>query len=155
MGDTLSRGERELVDCLSAIPAPPVPCGATPVAASKYAAQGYDYEAQQPPLGECRRAHRQSAGSAEAALAAARHGGMVWVALSGVLLLAFAVLDGLSLLALAALLGTCLLDLVSPTRRTGEQRRAGVAAGAVALVAWTLSKSHPRWGTCAGWSREW
>ncbi len=151
-GDTLSRGERELVDCLSAIPAPPVPCGATPVAASKYAAQGYDYEAQQPPLGYLPyvlTANPQA--RPEAALAAARHGGMVWVALSGVLLLAFAVLDGLSLLALAALLGTCLLDPVfTYAAGTVNNDAAGVAAGAVALVAWTLSKSHPRWGLLCG-----
>jgi hypothetical protein len=151
-GDTLTPQERALVDCLSSVPVPPVPCGATPVAASKYAAQGYDYEAQQPPLGYLPyvlTANPQA--PPEAALAAARHGGMVWVAISGALLLALAALDGLSLLALAALLGTCLLDPVfTYSAGTVNNDAAGVAAGAVALLAWTLSKSHPRWGLLCG-----
>jgi hypothetical protein len=151
-GDTLSRGDREFIDCLSEIPPPPVPCGATPVAASEYAAKGYDYEAQQPPLGYLPfvlTANPQA--PPQAALAAARHGGIVWVGISGFLLLVFAVLDELSLLALAALLGTCLLNPVfTYAAGTVNNDAAGVAAGVVALLAWTLSKSHPRWGLGCG-----
>ncbi len=151
-GDTLSRADRELVDCLAVIPPPPVPCGATPLAASDYAAKGYSYEAQQPPLGYLPFVLTANPRAApQAALAAARRGGIVWVAISGVLLLVFAVLDGLSLLALAALLGTCLLDPVfTYAAGTVNNDAAGVAAGAVALLAWTLSKRHPRWGLGCG-----
>ncbi len=151
-GDQLTRSDRELVDCLAVVPAPPVRCGGKPVAASHYAAGGYDYEAQQPPLGYLPFVLTANpAAPPTVAITDARHGGIIWVAVSGVLLLLFAVVDGLSLLALAALLATCLLDPVfAYSAGTVNNDAAGVAAGAVALLAWSLARQRPRWGWWLG-----
>jgi hypothetical protein len=66
---------------------------------------------------------------------------MIWVAISGVLLLLFVAVEGLSLLALAGMLATCLLDPVfTYAAGTVNNDAAGVAAGALALLAWSLSR---------------
>jgi hypothetical protein len=141
-GDTLTPAEREMVDCLQAIGVPPVRCGATPPPASHYAAGGYDYEAQQPPLGYIPFVLAANPNAPpDQAIAAARHGGMIWVGISGVLLLLFIAVEGLSLLALTGLLATCLLDPVfTYAAATVNNDAAGVAAGALALLAWSLSR---------------
>ncbi len=152
-GSTYTVGERRLIDCLlSPEYSPPAQCGARPAPVSRYPADGYDYEAQQPPLGYLPFALTANPQAPpQAAIAAARRGGIVWVALSGALLLVFAALDGLSLLALAAMLATCLLDPIF-TYATGTVNNdaAGVAAGTVALIAWSLSKRRPRWSIWLG-----
>jgi hypothetical protein len=152
-GATYTAGERRLIDCLlSPEYSPPAKCGARPAPVGRYPAGGYDYEAQQPPLGYLPFALTANPQAPpHTALAAARRGGIVWVALSGALLLIFAALDGLSLLALAAMLGTCLLDPIF-TYATGTVNNdaAGVAAGTVALIAWRLSKRRPHWSIWLG-----
>jgi hypothetical protein len=151
-GDQLTPADRELMDCLVVVPAPPVRCGGKPAPASSYAAGGYDYEAQQPPLGYLPFVLTADPGAPpKAAITDARHGGVIWVAVSGVLLLLFAAVDGLSLLALAALLATCLLDPVfAYAAGTVNNDAAGVAAGAVALLAWSLARRRPQWGWWLG-----
>jgi hypothetical protein len=152
-GDTLTQQERMMADCLGFQAATaPAHCGAKPTASKFYPAQGYDYEAQQPPLGYLPyvlTANPQA--QPKAALAAARHGGILWVAASGMLLLVFAALEGLSLTALAALLGTCLLNPVfTYAAGTVNNDAAGLAAGTVALIALALSKRRPRWSVSLG-----
>lgn len=151
-GDRLTPQERKLDDCLQAVGTPPAPCGSRPAPASSYPAGGYDYEAQQPPLGYLPyvvTANPQA--SPVAAITAARHGGMIWAAISGALLLAAAALEEFSLLGLSALLATCLLNPVF-TYATGTVNNdaAGVAAGAAALIAWSLSRRRPRWSLWLG-----
>jgi len=142
-----------MADCLDATGAPPpAKCGKTPPSARHYDADGYIYEAQQPPLGYLPYvATADPRAMPDNALAAARTGGMIWVALSGVLLLAFACLEEMSLLGLAALLATCLLTpIFTLAAATVNNDAAGVAAGAVALIAWSWSRRRPRWGLGLG-----
>lgn len=151
-GDTLTVGERRLDDCLQAIGVPPAPCKSTPPPASQYPAGGYDYEAQQPPLGYLPyvlTANPQA--PPDAAIAAARHGGMIWIAISGALLLVLAALEDFSLLGLSALLASCLFNPVfTYAAATVTNDAAGVAAGAVGLLAWSLSRKRPKWGLWFG-----
>jgi hypothetical protein len=151
-GDTLTDEERRMADCLSSGVAPPASCGKTPPSASHYAAGGYNYEAQQPPLGYLPYVVTADPGATpDNAIAAARTGGMIWVALSGGLLLALACLEELSLLELAALLATCLLNPVfTYAAATVNNDAAGVAAGAVAMIAWSWSRRRPRWSLALG-----
>ena len=151
-GDTLTVQDRKMADCLSAGVPPPAKCGKTPPSARHYAADGYDYEAQQPPLGYLPYVATADPGATPVdAIAAARTGGMIWVAISGGLLLALACLEELSLLALAALLATCLLNpIFTLAAATVNNDAAGVAAGAVALIAWSWSRRRPRWSLGLG-----
>lgn len=151
-GDTLTVAERNLVDCLESIGVPPAQCGSPPPSPSHYAARGYDYEAQQPPLGYVPYALTANpSASPDAALTAARHGGMLWIAASAGLLLLLAVLEGFSLLGLTALLATTLFDPVfTYAAATVNNDAAGIAAAAVALVAWSLSKRFSRWSLGLG-----
>jgi hypothetical protein len=145
-GDRLTVQDRKLDDCLQSVGQPPARCGATPPAASRYAAEGFDYEAQQPPLGYLPyvlTANPQA--SPVAAITAARHGGIIWAATSAVLLLILALLEDFSLLGLGALLATCLFDPVfTYSAATVNNDAAGIAAGAVALIAWSWSRRRPR-----------
>ena len=151
-GDRLTVEDRKMVDCLDASDIPPAKCGTTPPSAPHYDAEGYDYEAQQPPLGYLPYiVTADTSATPDNAIAAARTGGMVWVALSGCLLLALAGLEELSLLGLAALLATCLLNpIFTLAAATVNNDAAGVAAGAVALIAWSWSRRRPRWSLGLG-----
>jgi hypothetical protein len=151
-GDALSPQERNFEDCLTAGANPPARCGRRPPSAKYYPGQGYDYEAQQPPLGYLPyllTANPQAA--PVAALSAARQGGIIWVVISGALLLVLALLENLSLLALSGLLLTCLLNPVfTYSAATVNNDAAGIAAGAVALIAWSWSRRRPGWSLPLG-----
>lgn len=155
-GDILTLQERKLDDCLQSLGTPPAQCGSRPPAASRYPADGYDYEAQQPPLGYLPYVLTANPSAPpDSAIAAARRGGIIWVAISGGLLLALAWFEELSLLGLTALLATCLFNPIF-THYTGTVTNdaAAVAAGTTALLAWSWSRRRPRWslalGVCAG-----
>jgi hypothetical protein len=151
-GDTLSYRERELVDCLQSASPPPEPCNHRPAPVRDYLAKGYDYEAQQPPLGYLPyvlTANPQA--NPAAAITSARNGGIIWVVISGLLLLVFAALEDFSLLSLTALIATCLLDpIFTYAAGTVNNDAAGVAAAAVGLIAWSWSRRRPRYALGLG-----
>ncbi len=151
-GDTVTLQEREMADCLLSAARPPARCGSRPAPPSLYPAAGYDYEAQQPPLGYLPyvlTANPQA--SPDAAIADARRGGIIWIGVSAVLLLVLGVVEDFSLLALGALLCTCLLNPVfTYATATVNNDAAGVAAGTVAVIAWSWSKRRPQWSLWLG-----
>jgi hypothetical protein len=145
-GDRLTVGERRLVDCLAiGDQFRPAPCAAPPAPLSEQFAQGYDYEAQQPPLGylpylltTSANVNPTSKAQATRVITSAREGGLIWIALSGLLLLLLAATEQLSLLALSCLLCSCLLNPVfTNAAATVNNDAAGVAAGAACLLAWS------------------
>ena len=94
-----------MADCLLSAARPPARCGSRPAPPSLDPAAGYDYEAQQPPLGYLPyvlTANPQA--SPDAAIADARRGGIIWIGVSAVLLLVLGVVEDFSLLALGAAL---------------------------------------------------
>ena len=153
-GDRLTIGDRRMVDCLGLGGAGhgPALCGAPVKAESQYWADGFDYEAQQPPIGYLpylltTNPSVQAVNGTQAtnAIISSREGGLIWIGISGGLLLWFAVLDGLSLLALACMLCTCLFNPVfTNAAATVNNDAAGVATGAACLLAWLASTRRKR-----------
>ena len=166
LGDRLTVGERRLIDCLTiGDQVPPAPCDAPAAPLSEQWAQGYDYEAQQPPLGylpylltTSANVNPTSKATATRLITAARKGGLIWIALSGLLLLLFAATEQFSLLALSCLLCSCLLNPVfTNAAATVNNDAAGVAAGAACLLAWSAGnriqhrqRGVPFLAICAG-----
>jgi hypothetical protein len=148
-GDRLTLGDLRMTDCLGYGGAGHGPslCGAPPKPLSHYWADGYDYEAQQPPIGYLpyllttdANVQPMSGVQATNAIISAREGGLIWIGISGALLLWFAALDNLSLLGLVALLFTCLLNpIFTNAAATVTNDSAGVAVGAACLIAWLVS----------------
>ncbi len=151
-GDTYTVAERRMYDCQGLPTASPVRCTKRPGRARIYPAQGYQYEAQQPPLGYLPYVIAANPNAPPAtALADARRGGIIWIALSGLVLLAFAAVDMLPLLGLAAVLATSLFDPVfTGAASTVNNDAAGVAAGGLALLVWALARRAPRAGLWLG-----
>jgi hypothetical protein len=150
-GDRISVADRRFVDCVNLYPLP-AKCGAPVPAADRYPAGGYDYEAQQPPLGYLPYLLTANPGAPPAtALADARRGGVIWVGLTGLLLFAFGWVAGLDLLALAAVLATTLLaPAFTYAAATVNNDAAAGAAGALALLGWALARRRPGWGLAIG-----
>ncbi len=97
------------------------------------------------------RADRESPGCARCGSQRSATGGIIWVVISGALLLVLALLENLSLLALSGLLLTCLLNPVfTYSAATVNNDAAGIAAGAVALIAWSWSRRRPGWSLPLG-----
>ena len=86
-------------------------CGSPPAKASAYHDYGYNYETVQPPLGYLPYVVTSTTGSSLVGdLEQTRLGGFIWIALSGLAMLTFALIEDMSLLALAGLLSITLLN---------------------------------------------
>lgn len=141
-GDRLNQTTLRVVSCANE--QTPASCRAgyrNPEAAG---ADGYSYEAQQPPLGYIPYALVATpARSPQQALVDLRRGGMIWTAAAGVVLLAFGLVEGLSLAALSVVLA---VSLLSPEffewTATVTNDSAGAFAGGLGLLAVALSR---RW----------
>ena len=153
-GDTLTLQERKMADCLGfSRRHPSCPVREPPASGlSLYPAGGYDYEAQQPPLGYLPYVLTANPhASPSVAIEAARRGGIIWAGISGALLLVLAALEDFSLVGLAALLATCLFNPVfTYSAATVNNDSAGIAIGAVALIALSWSRRRPRFSLALG-----
>jgi hypothetical protein len=145
-GDKLDQRMLRLIDCVGDGARSPGDCTRHHRDPKPYPAQGYSYEAQQPPLGYLPfvATARPNASPADA-VASARRGGAVWTGATALVLVWLAAVEGLSLWAVTLLLATCLLSpLHAYAAATVNNDAAGVFAGAVTLLVCSLSRRNGR-----------
>ncbi|HET6963791.1 MAG TPA: hypothetical protein VFH58_03400 [Acidimicrobiales bacterium] len=125
-----------ILDCVGLNRTVAQPC-VTTAGPRRYPPAGYSYEAQQPPLAYVAYVPFLRPGAAPAAqLESVRRGGVVWLALAAILLVALAWLSDLTVPQMVLLQSACILNpMAIQAAGTVTNDSPGLAAGAASMVA--------------------
>ena len=134
-GDPYSGATVHVLNCLGIARTAPEPCIQNTLP-NRYPPDGYSYEAQQPPVGYLVYVpFLNTHASPSTALSDARRGGVAWLGIAALLLLAMAWLADMTLLQVTLLLSVCLLSpLAVRAAAVVTNDSAALAAGAASLV---------------------
>jgi hypothetical protein len=145
-GDLAQQRSLRLLQCDGTSSAPPGNCKIMQRNPATFFPGGYDYEAQQPPLGYIPYAlmARPDAPPRQA-IVAARRGGEIWTVIAAIVLVGLAVVEELSILEAAVLLIACLLcPVFVHAAATVNNDSASLSAGALSLLVGSYARRHRR-----------
>lgn len=142
-GQLYDPGTVRILDCVGLNRVVAQPC-VTTADPRRYPPDGYSYEAQQPPLAYVAYVPFLRPGAAPAAqLESVRRGGVVWLALAAILLVALAWLADLTVPQMVLLQSACILNpMAIQAAGTVTNDSPGLVAGAASMVAALLLRRH-------------
>jgi len=146
VGDRYSQPTLRLISCIGVSYHERHGCGIARRNPRLYTPLGYSYEAHQPPLVYLSYllVARPNVPPRQA-IAAVRRGGTIWAVVAAGLLVTVGSVEGLSILELTALLSICLVSPIAVSAAaTVTNDSAGVAAGALVVLTWALSRRKRR-----------